>query len=267
MTAKPSCTPAVAPALALALATLPAQAAPAQAAPAQAHPEPQTARLAVEDRVLKERIHQDLSEVLWGAAPNYGLDPESIRFAFPDSSYLTTAAALVAGAGGVYAIGVPLAMVIGGAAGGVLAAAFWHGDAEEPPPDVDFRVETVVFLNDPTPKKVVDFGFGEVRGYALDGYSFIEGYLKDRVEVHYRLKGLHGRSEGGSCLAFFALEEAPDGSRDLRYELDACSHDRLFPQEVPTEDGDLRIGPDGVDVWDKILGQDMVVAKGSIPVL
>ena len=88
----------------------------------------------------------------------------------------------------------------------------------------------------------------------------------NRMEVHYRLEGTDGWTEDGSCLAFFALAENPDGSRDLHYALDNCSHAGLFPQAVPTGDGDPRIGPDGVDAWDRLLGQDMVVAKGSVPI-
>ena len=256
MTAKPSLTPAAAPAAVLAavLATPWAQDARAQA------------RLAVGEEVLTERIHRDLSGLLRETAPTYGLGPESIRFTFPDSSYLTAAAALGLGAGVVYAVGVPMVAAGGAVAGGVILLAFWNGDVEDPPPGVHGHVETIVFVDDHFLEKVIDNALGDIRDFALDGHSFVEGYLKDRVEVHYRLKGLHGRGESGSCLAFFALTEGPDGSQVLRYALDACSHDQLFPQEVPTEGGDMRIGPDGVDVWDKILGQDMVVAKGSIPV-
>lgn len=90
-------------------------------------------------------------------------------------------------------------------------------------------------------------------------------FINNRVEMPYLLVDGSGRSRRGYCLAFFDRRTDPDRGPGIHYALDECFHDDVFPQLVPTEPGDLRIGPDGVDSWDRLLGQDVVVAKGFIP--
>ena len=235
MTARPSFT--TAPALVLVLAVLPAQTARAQSL------------FYVDERDLMERIHQDLRETLRDNGPQYDLEPESTHLNVPESAVLLLAATALAGAS---VIAVPAALyssvglgsVLGGS-GLITVALNWTAYAT-------MSMREPVVGADPL---------------ILDGASPTPDFFLNRKELHYGLIGPSGDIEGGSCLAFFALKENPDGSHDLHYELDACSHDEALPQGVPTGRGDLRIGSEGVDGWDELLGQDLVVAKGSVRLL
>lgn len=220
------------------------------------------AHLAVEERVLMERIHQELSDVLRDNDSRYRfrLEPGSVRLSFPESTLLPAVPLLIAGGAmftfvTVVASGTATAATFGLLVGGILV--FGSG--------VSFMATNLFVADDMFHARKED-----IDSRILDGYSLLNGVLSNRVEVHYRLVTPYGRMRrDGSCLAFFALGENPDGSLDLHYVLDECEHDGLlgsFPQEVPAEDGDVRIGPDGVDVWDRLLDQDWVVAKGAIPV-
>ena len=93
-----------------------------------------------------------------------------------------------------------------------------------------------------------------------------EGFFKfysQRWEYHFELDNMPG-----SCLVYFAYNHA---QQSVEYEIDACkisgvSRNEIiyarFPQE---EEGRVRIGEDGADVFDRIQGQTQVVATGSIP--
>ena len=108
----------------------------------------------------------------------------------------------------------------------------------------------------------------------IDGNGYYEylpqnplhDFIQNRTEVHYRLTAPNGDDLNGSCLAFYSLEEETGGGHVLHYVLDACSHDVVFPQSVEARAFDVRIGLEGVDAWDKFLGQDRIVARGSIPI-
>ena len=82
-------------------------------------------------------------------------------------------------------------------------------------------------------------------------YMFFRGHF--RSELHYVLVFPDGAREEGSCLLFAAVD------REVAWEVDRCSHDEVFPQEVP---GRLRIG-DGPDAFDRWMGQTDAVAAGS----
>ena len=221
--------PSFAPALALVLAAL-----SARDARAQVH-------RTVEERALLSSIHRDLGQALRDNGSPYALGPALALEAPRNAGLLSAAAAL----GGVSMITMALsshpALLLGGGAliFAALAATPAAHDTLGPVEDVDSLVQ---------------------------GGASVLDFFHNRLVVRYVLEGPDGWTEDGSCLAFFALEEGPDGSRRLHYALDNCSHAGLFPQAVPMGDGDLRIGPDGVDVWDELLGQTRVVAKGSVPV-
>ena len=76
-------------------------------------------------------------------------------------------------------------------------------------------------------------------------YSVGNGHY--RAELHYTM-GSSG--EEGSCLIYYTT---------VTFEIDDCSHHRIFPQE---ESGILRIGSKN-DIFDKVLGQNKVVATGN----
>ena len=217
--------------LALALAVL-----PAQAVRAQAH-------LAVEERILTERIHQDLSDVLDNASQDFELEPGSIQFSKPESTKILPWTLDALFFVGLFMTADPILYVV----------AYELVNSRAAPP-----VGRTRFI------RGVSGIFITISSFIIN--DNIDDFINNRMEVHYALEDPDGEIEDGSCLAFFALGENPDGSHDLHYALDACSHDDVFPQAVPAGNGDVRIGPDGVDVWDSLLGQTQVVAKGIIPV-
>ena len=227
--------PRLSPVLAAAALALP----PTQAARAQAH-------RAVDGRDLVESINRSLSGVLSDNAPQYELVPGRTSLSLSPGPPLALIAAAAAISAAVILVpaasvgtgaSIVIAIVLGPPTATTLDA-FFSLLTESPPMDAD----------------------------ELAGQSPLLGFFRDRMTVRYRLDGPDGGVLHGYCLAFFALGENPDGGHDLHYALDACAHTEAFPQAVPSGPGDPRIGPEGVDAWDTILGQDRVVAKGSVPV-
>ena len=77
-----------------------------------------------------------------------------------------------------------------------------------------------------------------------DVHRVDDGYY--RAQLHYTMVS----GNEGSCLIHY---------NHVSYEIDDCSHDRIFPQ---SESGIWRIGNE-VDTLDRLLGQDSVVAVGT----
>ena len=238
---------------------------------------------AVDRDVLLGRFHRDLSDALDGASQHghgYSLEPGSVRLSYPESSGWSAAAFTFVCASAVYGAVVPAAATAFTASssvpagftaaaktmsfgkfvnffGGLLGVFLYPG----------FSISNTLDAVDPevlSERNIRRLAYREPE--LMSHLAWPLRFFLNRMEVHYTLSDSSGESEEGSCLAFFALERNPDGSHDLRYELDACSHDEIFPQTVSTWIGDPRIGSDGVDVWDRVLGQTRVVAKGVITI-
>ncbi len=88
-------------------------------------------------------------------------------------------------------------------------------------------------------------------------YMPVNGHF--RAEIHYTLASttpqLTKNRIEGTCLFFFTIDEE---ALTADYEIDECTHQDIFPQEVP---GTMRIG-DEADKYDVRWGQTLVVAKG-----
>ena len=230
----------------------------------------------VERGVLLERFHRALSDALDDASQaGHALEPESVRLSYPESSGWTGAAIAAIGAASIGGAVATYALLHGSAA--TVPAIVYAGASKKTAFDMAFVGIGILGTS-----SISLLGAGEVADPGAPSaeridhplrwnnsrLDFLQGssdFFYNRLEVHYALRDPSGGTEEGSCLAFFALEEYLHGGRGLGYALDACSHDEAFPQTVPTWTGDVRIGH-YVDAWDRLLGQDMVVAKGSIPI-
>ena len=217
---------------------------------------------AVAREALLERFHRDLSDALDNPSHIVNIEPGSIRLSYPESTDMLPKTLFIAGAimlivPTVYSVAltttalslgsiVKPVMVTG--ATFILPSAFFLRLTDAAQRAWLETVEDVDNLIQSNPSS----------------YLSLTDFLYNRMELHYELSDWAGESEDGSCLVFFALRENPGEGHDLHYALDACSHGEAFPQTVPMETGDARIDSDGVDAWDELLGQDMVVAKGSI---
>ena len=98
----------------------------------------------------------------------------------------------------------------------------------------------------------------DVKGAATD-FIFPQGLIKNlnnRHELHYVIVPPDGSHQKGSCLLFLGKTDSR-----IHYEVDSCTHADVFPQR---EEGVLRIGEDGEDAFDRMMGQTRVVATGSI---
>ena len=88
----------------------------------------------------------------------------------------------------------------------------------------------------------------------VDGFNHL-----NRHELHYTIKRSGDLLPiSGSCLVFFSHED-----NAIYYEIDTCTHVEVFPQD---EIGSLRIGNNGVDIFDKMLFQTDVVETGVLPI-
>ena len=97
-----------------------------------------------------------------------------------------------------------------------------------------------------------------VRRYEVSADSVRNFYIR-RLEYHFEFNNM-----SGSCLVYFGYDFL---QRSLEYELDQCVlNNGIIGETIPQkEEGRVRIGIEGADVFDHIQGQTQVVATGSIP--
>ena len=89
----------------------------------------------------------------------------------------------------------------------------------------------------------------------------VQNFYFNRVEYHFELES----EMSGSCLVYFGYDFL---QKSLEYELDQCVLNKgiIVDEAIPQkEEGRVRIGIEGADVFDRVQGQTQVVATGSIP--
>ena len=89
--------------------------------------------------------------------------------------------------------------------------------------------------------------------------GFFEGFynfLYNRLRFYYTLHTLDRQIVHDYCRLYFGYDS--QRSR-LKYEMEC-------PNISEISDGHVRIGEDGVDVWDRMAGQDKVAISGFIPI-
>ena len=103
---------------------------------------------------------------------------------------------------------------------------------------------------------LVDFFVNGHRRYY--GVPFIN-YVRSRFN-YYLVNKASGKVIEGSCLYFFRMGES---GYTLDIEIDNCSHDDIFSQDVP---GTMRLG-DSVDFFERHFSdEDEVVVSKSVPI-